>query len=142
MDLKGIMSIAGYPGLFKMVSQSKSGIIVESLVDKKRMPAFMTSKISSLEDIAIYTQEAEVPLTEVFKNIYEKEKGGEAISHQASANELKQYFTDVLPDYDQDRVYVSDIKKVINWYNTLHKNDLVKFDKKESKKSKKVEVEE
>ena len=142
MDLKGIMSIAGYPGLFKMVSQSKSGIIVESLVDKKRMPAFMTSKISSLEDIAIYTQEAEVPLTEVFKNIYEKEKGGEAISHQASANELKQYFTDVLPDYDLDRVYVSDIKKVINWYNTLHKNDLVKFDKKESKKSKKVEVEE
>ena len=98
--------------------------------------------MSIKKDIAIYTQEAEVPLTEVFKNIYEKEKGGEAISHQASANELKQYFTDVLPDYDQDRVYVSDIKKVINWYNTLHKNDLVKFDKKESKKSKKVEVEE
>lgn len=139
MDLKGILSISGYPGLFKMVSQSKSGLIVESLVDKKRMPAFMTSKISSLEDIAIYTEETEVPLVDVFKNIHDIENGGEAISTKASSNELKDYFSKVLPNYDQDRVYVSDIKKVINWYNTLHKSELVKFDKKESKKKEKVE---
>ncbi len=137
--LKGILAISGYPGLFKLVSQAKSGIIVESLVDKKRMSANATSKISALEDIAIFTEDEEVPLTDVFKNISGKENGGVAISHKESGNTLKSYFEEVLPDYDQDRVYTSDIKKVLQWYNILHKNELLNFDEvsEETKKEEK-----
>ena len=125
MDLKGILAISGHPGLFKMISQAKNGIIVESMIDKKRMPAYTTSKISALEDIAIFTVEQDVPLLKVFQNIFEKLDGKEAISHKSSNNELKAFFEEVLPDYDQDRVYVSDIKKVVQWYNLLLEQGLV-----------------
>ena len=140
MELKGIIAITGQPGLYVTVGEGKSGIIVESLLDKKRIPVFMTSRVSSLEDIAIYTDEKEVPLKDVFKNIFDKENGGEAISQKASNDEIKKYFAQVLPNYDEDRVYVSDMKKVINWYNTLHKNNLVTFEKKE-KVAKKAKAE-
>ncbi len=123
--LKGILSISGYPGLYKMVSQTKNGIIVEQLETKKRMPAFSTHKISSLEDIAIYTEDEEVVLKEVFKNIYEVTEGKEAISHKSPNKDLKNFFAKALPNYDQDRVYTSDIKKVINWYNLLVSNDII-----------------
>lgn len=129
--LKGILAISGHSGLFKMVAESKSNIIVESLDTKKRFPVYSTSKISALEDIAIYTHESDVPLKEIFKTIAEKEDGGQAISAKASGNELKAYFEEILPDYDKDRVYVSDIKKVILWYNTLQENDMLDFSEDE-----------
>jgi hypothetical protein len=129
--LKGILAISGQPGLFKMITESKNSIIVESLDTGKRMPAYSTSKISALEDIAIYTETEDVPLKDVFKAIYEKEDGGAAISHKASGNELKKYFGEVLPEYDRDRVYVSDIKKVIQWYNILHEKEMLDFTEEE-----------
>ena len=132
--LKGILAVSGQSGLFKMISQAKNSIIVESLLDGKRMPAYATSRISALEDISIFTEEGDVKLVEVFKNIFEKEEGGEAISHKASANELKSYFEEVLPDYDKDRVYVSDIKKVVMWYNLLVDKDIFKFGEEEEAK--------
>ena len=125
--LKGILAISGHSGLFKMVAESKNNIIVESLDTKKRFPVYATSKISSLEDIAIYTQEGDVPLKDIFKTIYEKEDGGQALSAKVSGSELQAYFEEILPDFDKDRVYVSDIKKVILWYNTLQENDMLDF---------------
>jgi hypothetical protein len=131
--LKGILAISGHSGLFKMVSNSKNALIVESLVDKKRISAYATSKISALEDIAIFTDEGDVPLADVFKSIKEKENGGKAISHKASGNELKDYLTEVLPNYDADRVYVSDMKKIFQWYNLLQENNLLEnLDKEEA----------
>ncbi len=117
--LKGLLAISGQRGLFKLVSQAKNSIIVESLIDGKKMPAYATSRISALEDISIYTEDEDVKLFDVFKAIHEKEDGGQAISPKSSANELKAYFEEVLPLYDKDRVYVSDIKKVLGWYNLL-----------------------
>ncbi len=125
--LKGIMSISGQPGLFKLVTEAKNSIIVESLVTGKRMPAYSTSKISALEDIAIFTKTGEVALKEVLKSISEKENGGQ-ITIKGSGNELKTYFEEVLPEYDQDRVYVSDMKKIIQWYNLLQSKELLNFD--------------
>ena len=130
--LKDILSISGHSGLFKFISQGRHGIIVESLQDKKRMNASATAKISALEDIAIFTDTEDIALKDVFKAIYEKEDGGEAISHKSSADELKSYFEEILPDYDRDRVYVSDIKKVIQWYNQLHKLDMLNFEEEEA----------
>lgn len=123
--LKGLLAIAGQRGLFKVVSQAKNSIIVESLLDGKRMPAYATSRISALEDISIYTEEEDVKLADVFRAIYEKENGGMAIDPKGSGQELKAYFEEVLPTYDKDRVYVSDIKKVLNWYNILIENELL-----------------
>lgn len=106
------------------MSQAKNSIIVESLIDGKRMPAYATSRISALEDISIYTEDEDVKLADVFKAVYEKEDGGMAISPKSSGNELKGYFEEILPLYDKDRVYVSDIKKVLSWYNILIENKL------------------
>ena len=139
--LKDILSISGYGGLYKFISQGRTGIIVEALEDKKRMNASATAKISALEDIAIFTDVEDIPLKDVFKAIYDKENGGESINHKSSANELKDYFAEVLPDYDRDRVYVSDIKKVINWYNVLHKFDMLNFEEAEEDKSEEKETE-
>ncbi len=139
--LKGILAVSGQSGLFKMVSQAKNSIIVESLVDGKRMPAYATSRISALEDISIFTEEADVKLIDVFKNIFEKEDGGQSISHKVSANELKSYFTKILADYDKDRVYVSDIKKVVMWYNLLINKDVFKFGEEEAKAEETTEEE-
>ncbi len=130
--LKGILAVSGQGGLFKIVSQAKNSIIVESLIDGKRMPAYATSRISALEDISIFTEDGDVKLYDVFKNISEKEDGGQAISHKVSANELKKYFTEILPDYDQDRVYVSDMKKVIQWYNLLQEREVLNFSEEEA----------
>lgn len=139
--LKDILSISGYGGLFKFISQGRTGIIVEALEDKKRMNASATAKISALEDIAIFTDTEDMPLKDVFKAIYEKENGGESINHKSSADELKNYFAEILPDYDRDRVYVSDIKKVINWYNTLHKFEMLNFEEEEEEKQTEEKVE-
>lgn len=133
--LKGILAISGHSGLFKMVAESKNSIIVESLDTKKRIPVYSTAKVSALEDIAIYTYEADVPLKDVFKTISDVEDGGAALSPKSSGNELKAYFEKVLPDYDQDRVYVSDIKKVLLWYNTLQEKDMLDFSETEEEDS-------
>jgi len=121
--LKGILAISGKPGLYKMVSNARNSIIVESLIDGKRMPAYATSKISSLEDISIFTDDGDVNLAEVFARIYEQ--GLEVNPGKASANDLKNAFREALPEYDEDRVYVSDIKKVFSWYNLLKEKEII-----------------
>lgn len=128
MDLKDYLAVSGYPGLYKMVAQTRNGVIVESLIDGKRMPAYATSKISSLEDIAIYTEADEVPLKDVFRAIFEKENGGQAVNHNASVDEVKSYFESVLPDYDRDRVHLSDMRRLFKWYNLLAEKQIFKFD--------------
>lgn len=125
MDLSGIISIAGMGGLFKVIAQTKNGLIVESLIDKKRVQAFSTHKISALEDVSIYSTGGDVPLKDVFQKIYDKEKGGPAVDHKSPDAELKKYFKAAFAEYDEERVYVSDIKKVINWYNALQKDGLL-----------------
>ena len=132
MALKDILAISGKPGLYKFISQGRNGIIVESLTDNKRIHVPATAKISALEDIAIFTDEEEVPLQNVFKKINEKEEGGKTIDHKSSPEELKSYMTDVLPNYDKDRVYVSDLKKLYQWYNILHDLDLLTFEEEET----------
>ena len=138
MDLKGIMAISGYPGLFKMVSQAKGSIIVESLIDGKRMPAFNSYKISSLEDIAIFTEDKEVPLTDIFKKMLVNYDHKTSVDSKTSNNDLVKAFSEILPNYDKDKVYVSDIKKVFSWYNMLLAKDLLK-DEPESENKEGVE---
>lgn len=127
MDLTKILSISGKPGLYKMLTQTKNGLVVESFIDGKKFTAFSHERISTLEEISIYTKDEDMPLKEVFRAIYEKQKGEAAISHKADNNALKTFFAEAVPNYDQDNVYVSDIKKVIYWYNTLQANNLLDF---------------
>jgi|TARA_B110000908_G_scaffold72439_1_gene87440 hypothetical protein len=119
MEFNKIIAVTGKPGLFEVVTQTKTVVIVASLQDKKRFPITSTQNISMLENIAIYTYEEEVLLLKVFKKIYEKEAGKESISHKESANKLEAYFSEILPEYDEERVYTSNIKKIIQWYNIL-----------------------
>ena len=125
MNLEGILSIGGKPGLHKMVAQSRGGIIVESLSDKKRFPVSQTSNVSALKDIAIYTYEEEVPLTEVYHKIAVKENDGPCVDHKSKPAELGAYLEEILPDYDKERVYNSDLKKLFQWYNILQAEGLV-----------------
>ena len=115
------MSISGKPGLYQLVSHGKSMLIVESLSDKKRVPAYAKDKVISLGDIAIYTEDAEVPLHEVLNSMKEKEAGKVAsiVPSKASTDDLRAYLGEVLPNFDRERVYPSDIKKLISWYNIL-----------------------
>lgn len=138
MDLSGIIAIAGMSGLFKVIAQTKNGLIVESLIDKKRVQAFSTHKISALEDVSIYSTGDDVPLKEVFQKIYDKEKGGPCIDHKSADAELKKYFKAAFAEYDEERVYVSDIKKVLNWYNSLQKDGLL--EKKEESEADKLKL--
>ncbi|OFX88694.1 MAG: hypothetical protein A2W99_04290 [Bacteroidetes bacterium GWF2_33_16] len=133
--LKDILSISGYGGLFKYISQGRNGIIVESLEDQRRMPAHASAKVSALEDISVFTETDDMPLKDVLKAISDKENGGPAIDHKASNSDLKKYFEQVLPNFDKERVYTSDIKKIINWYNILQKLNLLNFEEKEEDKS-------
>ena len=118
--LKTILSISGRPGLFRLVSHGKNMLIVESLADKKKVPAYAKDKVISLGDIAIYTNDSEVPLHQVLNNILKKENGAKAsIKTSATPDELRDYMAEILPEFDHDRVYPSDIKKLIMWYNLL-----------------------
>lgn len=128
MDLKDIMAISGKPGLYKFISQGRNAMIVENLENNTRMSAFASDKVSTLEDIAIFTEDQDVPIKDVLKNIFDKENGRETISHKSANEELKTWFESILPDYDRDRVYVSDIKKVIQWYNILQKMEMLVFE--------------
>lgn len=131
IKLKDILSISGKGGLFKFIAQARNGVVVESLEDNKRHVAPATARVSSLEDIAIFTEEEELPLADIFMRIYEKTEGKAALSHKASGDELKNAFLDLVPDYDEERVYVSDIKKVYQWYNQLCANDMLEVVDKE-----------
>ena len=121
MNVEGIISVSGKSGLFKVIGQTKNGVIVESLMDGKKSAISSTSKISALQDIAIYTYTEELPLADVLDKIRVKESGSPSIGHKSSSVVLSEYFKEVLEDYDEDRVYTSDIKKVISWYNMLQK---------------------
>jgi len=135
MELKDFISVAGKSGLHTIVGKSKNNVIVESLKDKKRFPIFNTNKISGLSDISIYTYDEEILLSELFDRIQKKYKKEAAISHLESAEELKKVFEELVPNYDQEQVYNSDIKKVFQWYNILHDTDnLIKEELKEEKK--------
>ena len=126
MSLDKILSISGKPGLYQIVTQTRTGAVVESLIDKKRITVGAHSNISILSEIAIYTLTEEVPLRNVLTSIKTKYNGEQTdISHKASKDELEEFFFDILSDYDEDRVYASDIKKVVQWYNILQKNDLL-----------------
>ena len=134
MDLSKILAISGKPGLYKMLAQTKNGMVVESIRDGKRLTAFSHERISTLEEISIYTDDKDMPLKDALKAIYEKLNGKAAISHKSEGNELKSFFEEAIPEYDKENVYVSDIRKVISWYNTLHEHNMLDFSEEEEKK--------
>lgn len=125
MVLKEILAISGEAGLFKFIAQGKNSIIVEHIETKKRISVFGSAKVSALDEISIFTTGEDTPLSKVFDSIYEKENGGPAIDYKSDPKNLKEYFLAVLPEYDSNRVYVSDMKKVFQWYNTLQKNGML-----------------
>lgn len=139
MDLSGIISISGRPGLFKVITQGKNSIIVESLMEKKRFPAYASDKISALDDISIYTIDGDKPLREIFSSIYTKQSKGAAPSHKEDITVLQSFLVDILPDYDEERVYPSDIKKLFQWYNLLHSSNNLKPLEKEKPAKKEKE---
>ncbi|MAM23306.1 DUF5606 domain-containing protein [Croceibacter atlanticus] len=132
MSLDKILSISGKPGLYELKARTRAGFVAESLVDGKKMAVGAHNNVSMLSEIAIYTYSEEVPLREVFQKIAEKEDAKETISHKSSKKELENLFSEVLPEYDEDRVYISDIKKVIQWYNLLIKNNVTDFSETEA----------
>lgn len=134
MDLSKILSISGKPGLFKMIAQSKNGLVVESLIDGKRISAFSHEKISSLEEISIFTETEDLSIKDIFKMIFEKTEGKKTISPKSPNKELKDFFETAVPEYDKDRVYVSDIKKVLKWYNILLEKELLDFSEEDEDK--------
>lgn len=125
MELKGILHVGGKPGLYKLIAQSKNGVIVESLDGKKRMPVSSSASVSSLEDIAMYTLSEEKPLHEVFLAQAKMQEAKPSINHKESEATLRAKFKEVLPDYDQERVYVSDIRKFFQWYNILVEHKII-----------------
>ncbi|MDT0675991.1 DUF5606 family protein [Autumnicola musiva] len=141
MGLEKILAISGKPGLYEMNAQTRGGFIATSIVDGKKISVNLRHNVSVLSEIAIYTYTEEVPLGVVFQKIKDKENGGEAIDHKSSKAELEAYFSEVLPDYDADRVYTSDIKKIIQWYNLLVKNEMTDFSKDTNEEKSKDEEE-
>ncbi len=119
MSVEKVLAISGKPGLYELKIQTRSGFIAESLIDGKRLTVGLRSNVSLLSEISIYTETGEVKLFEVFAKIANKENNGPALDHKASNDELLAYFGEIIPDFDRDRVYVSDIKKVLSWYNIL-----------------------
>ena len=126
MELSGIISIGGMSGLYKVVAQSKGGFVVESLIDKKRTQAFSSYKISSLDDITVYGNAGDISLKDVFTKMRDMLNSAAALDHKSADDELKKFFGESFTDYDKERVHISDIRKIISWYNMLQKNDLLK----------------
>lgn len=138
MNLEGIINVAGKPGLFKVVSQANNTVIVESFSDGKKTPLYPHNQANMLDEIGVYTYEDTKPLSEIFDDIAKKENCKQAISHKSSTNELNIYFREIVTNYDEERVYISDIKKVIQWYNTLQKAGLIELPKETNKVAKKT----
>jgi hypothetical protein len=130
MTLKDIIVVSGHSGLFKHISKGRNIAVAENLLDSKRISISQTAKMSILEDITIFTDEEDgITLRQIFKNIQVKEDGGLAINHKSPDAQLKAYFEEVVPNYDREKVYVSDIRKVFNWYNILHQIGVTDFEK-------------
>ncbi|WP_188049807.1 DUF5606 domain-containing protein [Flavobacterium sp. GP15] len=125
MNLEKILAISGKPGLYVLQVQTRTGFVAESLVDGKKITVNLKSNVSLLSEISIYTYEGEKPLSEIMQKIADKENKGQAISHKEDNTTLTTYFKEILPDYDEERVYPSDIKKVLNWYNMLQAKGLI-----------------
>ncbi|MCX6233168.1 MAG: DUF5606 domain-containing protein [Bacteroidetes bacterium] len=133
MDLSKIMAISGKPGLYKSIANTKNGIIVESIIDGKRFTAFAHERVSSLEEISVFTTGEDLSLKDVLKRIFDKQQGQKAIDIKADTKALLSFFEEVVPEYDKERVYTSDIKKVINWYNLLQGKNMLDFTEEEKK---------
>ena len=127
MEFKDILAISGMPGLYKYVAQSTRGIIVESLEDGRRTNASATSRVSALSDISMFTEGEDIALAEVFTRMYTHTEGKQGVSHKESADKMKAYFAEVLPEYDRERVHVSDIKKALAWFNILVAAGMTEF---------------
>lgn len=125
MNVEKILAISGKPGLYELKIQTRSGFVAESLLDGKKITVGMKSNVSLLSEISMYTHSEEKPLVEILRAIAVKENEGPAISHKEDTAKLVAYFSEIVPDYDEDRVYASDIKKVLNWYNTLQAKGMV-----------------
>lgn len=136
MGLEKVLSISGKPGLYELTAQTRGGFVAKSITEGNKISVNVRHNVSLLSEIAVYTYTEEVPLGDIFQKIYEKEDGGQAIDHKSSKKELESYFAEVLPDYDVDRVYQSDIKKIIQWYNLLVSNGYTDFSKEEKEKGK------
>lgn len=136
MGLDKILAISGKPGLYELTAQTRGGFVAKSLLDGKKIAVNMRHNVSILSEIAIYTYTEEIPLGEVFQKIKEKEDGKQTISHKASKNEMESFFSEILPDYDEDRVYASDMKKIIQWYNILIENGMTDFSKEQKSEAK------
>lgn len=128
MSIQKILAISGKPGLYELKIQTRTGFVAESLLDGKKITVGLRSNVSLLSEIAVYTYTEEIRLSEVFKAIATKENDGIAISHKESDSNLKEYFREVLPEFDEDRVYTSDIKKILNWYNLLQPKGYVSLE--------------
>lgn len=125
MSVERILAISGKPGLYALKLQTRTGFVAESLIDGKKITVGLRSNVSLLSEISVYTYDGEMRLSEVFRRIAEKEDNGAAISHKEDNAKLESYFREVLPEFDEDRVYASDIKKILNWYNMLQAKGLV-----------------
>lgn len=136
MELKDILAISGQPGLYKYVARSSNGVIVESLIDGKRSNAAGTSKISALAEISIYTDSEDMPLWKVLEAFFAHTGGKPAVSHKSEPEAIKKSFAEVVPDYDRDRVHVSDMKKVLLWFNTLVEAGMTDFKVEEPEEEK------
>ena len=138
MNLEGIINVSGKPGLFKVISRSSNNVIIESLIEKKRTAIYSHTQANLLDEIGIYTYNDTIPLSKIFTKIATKTNCGPYISHKSSKTELTSYFRDILPEYDEERVYISDIKKVIQWYNSMQSLKMIKLEKAKKKESKKT----
>lgn len=145
MEFKDILAIAGKPGLFKLITQSKHGAVVESLLDGKRFTAFAHERLSTLEEISVFAETEDLSLKEVFRKMKEKLQDDKAIDPRSDKEELREFFEDMIPEHDKERVYPSDIKKILSWYNLLHDHDLLHLieeeEKEETEKEKPEETE-
>jgi len=139
MNLEKVLAISGKPGLYALKIQTRTGFVAESLLDGKKITVGLRSNVSLLSEISMYTHDAEKPLAEVMRSIAQKEDNGPAISHKEDNAKLIAYFKEILPDYDEDRVYPSDIKKVLNWYNMLQAKGMVSKEAPAAKTEEKVE---
>lgn len=128
MNLEKIMAISGKPGLFHLRVQTRTGFVAESFIDGSKITVGMKNNVSLLTEISVYTYDAEIPLVQVMKTIAKKENCLPALSHKEDNDKLKAYFLETIPNYDQERVYPSDIKKILNWYNILQAKGLVSID--------------
>ncbi|MEE9364678.1 MAG: DUF5606 domain-containing protein [Cellulophaga sp.] len=143
MSLDKILSIGGKPGLYQMLTQTRAGFVAQSLLDGKKITVSFSNNVSILSEIAVYTLEEELPLHEVFSKIKDKENGEKtAIGHKESKDKLEEYFFEVLPNYDEDRVYASDIKKIIQWYNILQEKGIMDFSKPKEEEKETTTIEE